>query len=234
MTLVSTGPGVLPAAAWLIDLDGTLYHALPMRMVMAAELAIVEPLSMPRIVRFRRAMENLRGQSAGDEQVPLYQVQCRAAALAAGCPVSELEPLIEKWMFQRPRRWLPLFRRRWLFSAVAAFRGLGGRTAIVSDYPAHAKLTALSAEGLFDVVVDTATCDGPRCLKPSPEGYLLAAQKLNLAPSACLVVGDRADADGAAATAAGMRYIHVNRRRDIERLVQAAAAQVAEASEALA
>ena len=47
-------------------------------------------------------------------------------------------------------------------------------------------------------------------LKPHPEGYLSAAERLGVAPSACLVIGDRDDADGAAARAAGMA-VHIIR-----------------------
>ncbi|MCB9916751.1 MAG: HAD hydrolase-like protein, partial [Planctomycetes bacterium] len=40
----------------------------------------------------------------------------------------------------------------------------------------------------------------------APDGYLEAARRLGVAPAECLVVGDRDDADGAAARAAGMAF----------------------------
>jgi HAD superfamily hydrolase (TIGR01509 family) len=43
-------------------------------------------------------------------------------------------------------------------------------------------------------------------LKPDPDGYLLAARRLGLSPSDCLVLGDRPDADGQAAHRAGMPF----------------------------
>jgi HAD superfamily hydrolase (TIGR01509 family) len=46
-------------------------------------------------------------------------------------------------------------------------------------------------------------------LKPDPEGYLLAARTLGVEPAQCLVIGDRLDADGAAAQAAGMAFQHI-------------------------
>ena len=52
-----------------------------------------------------------------------------------------------------------------------------------------------------------------RCqLKPSPEGMRLAAERLQVAASDCLVIGDRWDADGAAAQAASMDFLHVASR----------------------
>ncbi|HMJ15422.1 MAG TPA: HAD-IA family hydrolase, partial [Polyangiaceae bacterium] len=59
---------------------------------------------------------------------------------------------------------------------------------------------------LFDTVVASGEPDGPRRLKPHPDGYLAAAQRLGVPAERCLVIGDRQDADGAAATAAGMQF----------------------------
>ncbi len=87
-----------------------------------------------------------------------------------------------------------------------AFKAKGGRTALVSDYPAQRKLDALGCRELFDVIVANGEKNGPRRLKPDPEGYLLAAKLLEVAPAVCLVIGDRDDADGAAARAAGMGF----------------------------
>jgi HAD superfamily hydrolase (TIGR01549 family) len=109
-------------------------------------------------------------------------------------------------MIRRPGKWLRVFRRRGLLQEIAAFRAAGGRTALVSDYPASAKLDALRVRTLFDVVVASGEPDGPHRLKPDPEGYLLAAERLDVPPPACLVLGDRRDADGAAAERAKMDF----------------------------
>jgi phosphoglycolate phosphatase/putative hydrolase of the HAD superfamily len=76
----------------------------------------------------------------------------------------------------------------------------------VSDYPATSKLLALGLSDYFDQVVSNGETEGLRRIKPSPDGYLLAAQLLGCDPEECLVIGDRDDADGAAARAAGMRF----------------------------
>jgi HAD superfamily hydrolase (TIGR01509 family) len=112
-------------------------------------------------------------------------------------------------MIERPAKWLPLFRRRELLAEIDAFRARGGRTALVSDYPARRKLEALGASRLFDVVVASGEPDGPPRLKPHPGGMLRAAAALGVTPARCLVLGDRPDADGKAANAAGMAFRHV-------------------------
>ena len=106
-------------------------------------------------------------------------------------------------MIDRPGKWLRRFRRRPLLAAIERFRTNGGRTAIVSDYPARHKLAALQAVKLFDSVVASGEAGGPSELKPRPDGFLLAARQLQLSPADCLVIGDRHDADGEAARCAG-------------------------------
>jgi HAD superfamily hydrolase (TIGR01509 family) len=43
-------------------------------------------------------------------------------------------------------------------------------------------------------------------MKPDPDGMLRAAALLRVPPERCLVIGDRDDADGGAARAAGMGF----------------------------
>jgi beta-phosphoglucomutase-like phosphatase (HAD superfamily) len=108
-------------------------------------------------------------------------------------------------MIRRPGKWIRMFRRRALFREIAAFREAGGRTALVSDYPATEKLGALGHPDLFDVVIASGEPGGPRRLKPAPDGLLAAAELLGVAAPRCLVLGDR-DVDRAAADAASMAF----------------------------
>ncbi len=59
---------------------------------------------------------------------------------------------------------------------------------------------------VFQVVVANGEPDGPTWIKPDPSGYLSAAERLGIAASRCLVIGDRDDADGKAARAANMAF----------------------------
>ena len=111
-----------------------------------------------------------------------------------------------EWMFERPLKWVGSARRQGLLDALVGYRAQGGKTALVSDYPASQKLAALGAAGLFDLVVSSGEPGGPSKLKPDPEGYLSAGSRLGIDPGRCLVIGDRDDADGAAARAAGMGF----------------------------
>jgi HAD superfamily hydrolase (TIGR01549 family) len=189
--------------AWLVDLDGTLYSAGPVRVMMAAELLLGGWAAAPVLRRFRVEQERMRElELEGDP----FALQIERTAEALGRARGDVEAHVQRWMIERPGRWLAAFRRQALLAEIEAFRGAGGRTALVSDYPARRKLEALGASALFDAVVASGEPGGPRRLKPHPDGFLRAAAALEVDPSACLVIGDREDADGAAARAAGMAF----------------------------
>jgi HAD superfamily hydrolase (TIGR01549 family) len=189
--------------AWLVDLDGTLYRPAPVRVAMAAELALFGARSAVLLRRFRNEHEGLRRlELEGDP----FRIQIARTAEALGRSEREIEAVVRRWMIERPARWLGLFRRKSLLAEIESFRARGGRTALVSDYPARHKLAALGASALFDVVVASGEPGGPLRLKPHPNGMLRAAGALAVAPARCLVIGDRDDADGLAARSAGMAF----------------------------
>jgi HAD superfamily hydrolase (TIGR01549 family) len=197
--------------AWLVDLDGTLYTQRWVRLAMAAELALFGWSALPILKRFRREQEAQREKLVTGETVAIthespFHAQLGRTAEALGIGLERVESVVQDWMFQRPGKWIRLFRRQGVIAEVRAFKAKGGRTALVSDYPAERKIDALGMRELFDVIVANGEAHGPQRLKPDPEGFLSAAALLNVAPDRCLVVGDRDDADGAAARAAKMAF----------------------------
>lgn len=192
------------AKAWLVDLDGTLYRSFPVHAAMAAELALLGTRHIGILRAFREFHERVRRDGAPGNDP--YREQLERTATTLGLDVAEVERVVHTWMHERPARWLWLFRRRALVSEITRFRARGGKTALVSDYPARVKLEGSGLAALFDVVVASGEPDGPARLKPDPAGYLLAAERLGVAREHCLVIGDRDDADGAAARAAGMAF----------------------------
>jgi HAD superfamily hydrolase (TIGR01549 family) len=190
--------------AWLVDLDGTLYRPAFLKLAMAVELLVSGWGAIATIRAFRHAHEEVRADT--NEVGDPFAAQIARVAEAQNQPKSEVERLIREWMFERPLKYLRPLRRRALLEEIKSFRSAGGKTAVVSDYPAREKLGALGVLEQFDTIVASGEPDGPRRLKPHPEGYLAAAERLGVAPERCLIVGDRDDADGAAARAAGMGF----------------------------
>lgn len=192
--------------AWLLDLDGTLYHPLGVKLAMGAELVLFGTPSIALIRTFRREHERLRIEGQVFEDGSPFDEQVRGAA--ARCKVDDevVRSTVSRWMVERPAKWVSVFRRRGLLSEIQSYRAGGGKTAVVSDYPATAKLRSLGIDSWFDTVVANGEPGGPPALKPQPHGYLLAAERLGVAPERCLVIGDRDDADGLAARRAGMSF----------------------------
>ncbi len=195
--------------AWLVDMDGTLYKGRWVKLAMAMELALFGWSALPTLRQFRHDHETLREeQNAGralTHDTP-FRSQLVRTAQNMNQPVERIERIVQDWMFERPGKWIKRFPRTTLLSELRTFKAQGGRTALVSDYPAERKVDALGARDLFDVIVANGENHGPRRLKPDPEGYLNAAKLLGISPEQCLVVGDRDDADGEAARAGGMGF----------------------------
>lgn len=206
--------------AWLVDLDGTLYKSLPIKIVMGTSLLLSGRKVMPAISAFRKAHESIReeggvdetedgmGDGTGDSDSP-YERQLIRAAKDCQWPLEDLRKAVKLWMIEKPGPWLLRFRRQALISEIEAFKQQGGKTAVVSDYPASSKLRSMGLMDLFETVVCNGEPGGPKQLKPDPEGYLLAAKHLGVEPAKCLVIGDREDADGEAARRAGMGFRRV-------------------------
>lgn len=89
---------------------------------------------------------------------------------------------------------------------IRALREMGTKIAVVSSSQnCVAILKRMGLWRLMDAIVDGSDVRHP---EPDPEGYLLAAQKLNVPPENCLVVEDTVNGI-AAAHAAGMYSISV-------------------------
>jgi FMN phosphatase YigB (HAD superfamily) len=231
MTSASTHPQTTPTPssramtdyrAWLVDLDGTLYRPRGVKLAMAAELAVLGWRDIRVVRAFRHEHERMRDAVAsGVSQDTIanaalrsaFEQQIQRTALGLSMPEADVELVINRWMIERPGKWLKLFRRRGLLGEIARYRQNGGRTALVSDYPASRKLAAIGVANLFEVVISNGEHGTTFALKPNPAAFLAAAERLRVAPEHCLVIGDRDDADGQAASAAGMDFYHVDKMK---------------------
>src|SRR5262249_14592912 len=112
---VSTNPpsgaaAVLPRspfdfAAWLIDLDRTLYRQPPVRCVMALQVALFGRSAVPIIREFRREHERMHHEPAPANSDP-FEIQIERTAKRLGVESGHVRELVDEWMFVRPARWL--------------------------------------------------------------------------------------------------------------------------------
>lgn len=97
-------------------------------------------------------------------------------------------------------------------SSIACFHRMSAIApcAIVSGSPHDDVVTAVALCGLSDCVSLVLGAEDYPFGKPSPSGYLLAAERLGVAPAECVVIEDSA-VGVAAGVAAGMKVIALDR-----------------------
>lgn len=188
-----------------VDLDGTLYD---LRRAKGPLLWATFPRW--RTMRVGRAVrEELRGQSFVDGAALLAEearvVAERLETDAAAARVA-LDAIFTTKLTAVLRTIGPIAGVKAALSSMAA-RGL--KLALVSDRgAARAKLAALGLDDLpWSAVV---SADDTGVLKPSPDVLQHTARLLGVEPVELLHVGDRDDADGAAARAAGCACVIID------------------------
>lgn len=187
------------------DVDGTLYDQRRLRLQMARELAMhtlrarsLDALSV--IGHYRRLREAL-GEEEADDFEPRLVSQ---TAAVTGVPAVAVREIVREWIETRPLPHLSAAACAGVAELFCALRRHRKIVGIVSDYPATAKLSALRLEA--DLVVSAVDRD-VRILKPHPRGLHRLMALAQVAPAATLLIGDRSDRDGAAASRAGVRCL---------------------------
>jgi putative hydrolase of the HAD superfamily len=208
-------PTMSRVRAVLFDLDGTLYVQRPVRLRMAVEIAAfvaTRPSVGSRALRvvkaYREAQESLRRHV---DAIYDERMQLQAAAERSAVPIDEAARIVDEWMFERPLKHVAKFRAPGLVPLLERLSHKGLRLGVLSDYAAERKLRALGVHKWFSQVASASDID-IRALKPNPRGFLVACARWGLAPDEVVMVGDRADADGAGAAAAGMRSVIIGKR----------------------
>jgi HAD superfamily hydrolase (TIGR01549 family) len=192
------------------DLDGTLYDHKAARMPF-----MIRNMTRLRVARVGKAVrEDLRGQEFASGAA-LLDEEARVAAERLDVDATQARAMLHSIFNDSLVTVLGKLkdaRTRTLLLEVAA-RGV--KLAIVSDRIIDAKLAAL---GLDDVPWSAkVSADDTGLLKPSPKPFLLACERMGVAPANALHVGDRDDMDGAGARAAGMAFALVTGPRDLAR-----------------
>jgi len=183
--------------ATILDLDGTLYYQMPVRLCMALLLALQCFLpSGLRTLRLILAARKLYEQSLGETE----RISVLAERFHIG--VEAVQTMINEWMVEKPLPFVRLFRDRRLIADMEWARQHGIMLIVLSDYPVAEKLTALGFRP------DSAySAQELGCLKPCPDGLLRVLKDLGLTPQDCLLIGDRVDKDGRLAENIGMDYV---------------------------
>jgi len=182
--------------AVIFDLDGTL---------LATEQMGIETQEAALHRMGRTAPEGLLASLVGMDE-PSARIILRDH-IGADFDFDHLDRLwAEALIERRDRDGIPL--RPYVADLLAALRQIGLPFAIATSSTSDQAREKLAAAGLtdsFDIVVTRSDVPDP---KPAPDVYLLAAQRLGIAPSRCLAFED-SDIGARAARAAGMVVVQV-------------------------
>ena len=199
-------PAPAPIRGIIFDLDGTLY---PMRWYFKPLMFVrVLPCAM-RLPRFLEVRETYAGVDFGSGDRLLAALSEEFAGREK-LTSAEARTWIDRTFYPAFVAVMRFFRnsRPGLSELILTLRDRGIRLAVLSDYGRVAqRLENLHiSPSLFDPV---ASCEEAGALKPNMRPFLEISRQWGIPPPHIVVVGDRPDTDGAAATSAGMRFVHV-------------------------
>lgn len=212
-------PSALPEFHWdyiklvVFDVDGTLYDQTTLRLQMARDMLLhaVRKRSIQHLKvlsAYRRTREEL-GNSETEDFEPI--LIGRTSAATSTSP-EQVRAIASEWIDRRPLQYMKLCRYPFLDRLFAALRGSGRLVGILSDYPVPDKLAALELEAHHVV------CAGDpevRLLKPHPRGLQQIIAAAGVKPSETVLIGDRIERDGYAASRAGA-YAIVKRKKPVD------------------
>lgn len=180
--------------AYLFDCDGTIADSMPLHH--RAWLAAIEPWG-------GRFPEDLFYAYAGRPTRKIVELLNEAQGLSM--PADEVEELKERTYFEL----MPEVRA--VPEVVEHIHAGHGRIpmAVVSGSPRESVIKTLKTLGLLEYFGEIIGAEDYKNGKPSPDAFLLAAKRLFVEPTGCLVFED-ADLGVQAAEAAGMKWVKVD------------------------
>jgi len=187
--------------AILCDLDGTLLHTVP-------DIAVAVNAVLRGMRREPIAGTVVEGYVGQGVDVLLHRVlggsrDSRVDAGLLGAARSAFDVAYERSNGQHATIYPGVVE------GLAAFRALGLRVACVTNKPQRATEILLARSGLAGDFACVIGGDALPQRKPQPEPLWNAAERLGVAPRACVMLGDSAN-DAGAARAAGMPVVLVD------------------------
>ena len=190
--------------AVLFDVDGTLYPQ-SFFIKTSIQFMLLHPLLSAAFRQLRRDVRAI----GGVEDLHLAQVSLAAGYLRI--PAERAQELLETHIYgtymamlskAKPYPQVP--------SLLAALKNAGLKMGVITDYPVGDKLSALGFDQYWDVAI---SADELGHLKPEPDAFLLAAEKLKISPDNIIYVGNEYKYDIIGAKKAGMKAAYLSKHQ---------------------
>ena len=195
----------------LFDVDGTLYRQDILRILMLVRMlkALVRnPFKLYRTIKiisvYRKEMELLRSKNGASPEG-----QIANTIRATGYSGDVVKECIDFWFKQEPLKYMKLCLRKNMIKLIKDREKAPMLLGVYSDYPAADKLKELGVYQCFNTIVCSQDED-VKALKPSPKGFMIAAERMGLRPDQVLYIGDRYEVDAVGARNAGMQFLIVS------------------------
>jgi putative hydrolase of the HAD superfamily len=191
----------MPVKAVAFDIDGTLYpnwrmkfHSIPF---LFSHIGLVMNFSRVRKeIRKIEKVENFR------------ELQAAMMSQRTGMDVGAVQNLVERIIYDK---WEKIFKRVRPYSgledALTVLRNRGYKLGVLSDFPVGNKLNYFRVDSHWDV---TMSSEETGYLKPHPAPFLTLAERLGCKPEEVLYVGNSIAYDVKGASAAGMKTVYIN------------------------
>jgi len=190
----------------LFDLDGTLYRMKWFMKPLFAVMLFPDSLMLPRYMKIRK---EFAGREMGNGE-RLLQAMAEKLSLQCSKDVQHTVSWIHNRFYKAFDSIMPLLRgsRPGINNTLAGLKKKGYKLAVVSDF-AHIsqRLAGLGIDhSLFDRLISS---EEEGSLKPCHRCLATIADSWNIKPLEMVVIGDRSDTDGGAASNAGMHFIKI-------------------------
>lgn len=195
----------------IFDVDGTLYFQRGMQIRMAWRLirhALLERhgvRDLSLILKYRRIREKWDSSRAVDDERIFASLSSKT-----GVDSGVIRAVITEWMLDRPMDVVRECRDEELVMVIERLRSEGKQVVLYSDYPTEDKCRAAGLpEGIPQFYCGQ---DDIRTMKPNPSGlFYIMSRYPEITRDRVIMVGDRADRDGAAADNAGISSLILGR-----------------------
>ncbi|MCR5773897.1 MAG: HAD family hydrolase [Lachnospiraceae bacterium] len=196
----------------VFDMDGTLYYQRGMQINMAFRLighALFEGglKDLRLILKYRKLREDWDASKKMNDE-DLYA----SLSEETGKAKEDIRQTIRTWMFEKPMDVVSKCRDEKLVKVIEQLISDGKQVCIYSDYPTEDKVRAVGLpSGIPQYYCGQ---EDIRTMKPNPSGlFYIMSRYPSVLKDKVIMVGDRADRDGAVADNAGTASLIVGRFR---------------------
>ena len=192
----------------IFDVDGTLYYISPVKFLIGIDMIVYLILHPSFINDMRIINEFRRIRKENSWKRESLQKQIQTVARKHDLTYDSCYKLISRWMFERPSKYVYLFRNKAVTRLFHRCRENGINTVIYSDYPPMAKLDALNIHP--DIIFYHG--DGRiNEMKPSAKAMETIKKRISPYGTAILYIGDGDKTDNEGAVYVGAKYVNAHR-----------------------